>query len=418
MNSFLASLILFVCATLARADEPFDPEAIVTLFELVAENADDPQAARECLAVLAEKVQSRELAGQQLKALRARLAPALDKILADRKHPLFVDAALLGASWNDEKALTVVRSVFASNEQEPARRTQALSALIAARDKSVAETVTAVLSDAKGNSAQFRASVLAAFGRSDRDEVAAIVLAAYPKLETDLKPKAIEVLTQRPAWAKALLNAIGRAELPPTVLNANQVARLQRSRDQELVKLVQNKWGTVRTERNPQREQVIGSLREQLRRTPGDPFRGEQVFKTLCAQCHKIYGEGQEVGPDLTGNGRSSFDQLLSNVFDPSLVIGGGYQLHTVVDVDGRSVSGLLVEDSDQRIVLKVQGGKIETISRDQVDEVIKSELSMMPEDMEKQFKPQEIADLFAFLTLDKHPSDPRAKRLPVTSSP
>jgi len=418
MKPVLTTLILLTFATLTRADEPFDPEPVVRLFELVAENTDDPQAARECLAVLAEKVQTRELAGERAKALRMRLKPVLSKILADRNHSLFVDAALLAASWNDQKALAAVRGVFASNEEDEARRAKALAALIAAGDESITKTVAAVLVDAEKNSAAFRASVLAALSRSDREQVAEIVLAAYPKLETDLKPKAIELLTQRPGWAKALLGAIGRGELPSTALNVNQVARLQRSRDEKIVKLVQSKWGTVRTERNPQREQVIASLRAQLRRMPGDPFRGEQVFKTLCAQCHKIYTEGHDVGPDLTNNGRSSFDQLLSNVFDPSLVIGGAYQLYTVTDSDGRSVSGLLVEDNDQRIVVKLQGGKTETIPRDQVEEVIKSQLSMMPEDMEKQFKPQEIADLFAFLTLDKHPSDPTAKRLPDVREP
>jgi hypothetical protein len=61
---------------------------------------------------------------------------------------------------------------------------------------------------------------------------------------------------------------------------------------------------------------------------------------------------------------------------------------------------------------LKIQGGKIETIARSQIDEMKTSDLSLMPEDMEKQFNPQEIADLFAFLCLDKPPSDPTAKPL------
>jgi hypothetical protein len=62
---------------------------------------------------------------------------------------------------------------------------------------------------------------------------------------------------------------------------------------------------------------------------------------------------------------------------------------------------------------LKLQGGKTEAVAREDVLELTASQLSMMPEDIEKQFKPQEIADLFAFLTLDKHPSDPTAKQLP-----
>jgi putative heme-binding domain-containing protein len=137
------------------------------------------------------------------------------------------------------------------------------------------------------------------------------------------------------------------------------------------------------------------------------------VFNKLCGQCHKLHGQGQEVGPDITSNGRASFEQLLSNVFDPSLVIGASYQARTVRTIDGRVISGLLAEDNEERVVLKVQGGKLETIAREDVEAIKVSELSLMPEGIEKQLQPQEIADLFAFITLDKHPDDPAARRIP-----
>ena len=143
------------------------------------------------------------------------------------------------------------------------------------------------------------------------------------------------------------------------------------------------------------------------------PSAAGSAFNKLCAQCHKIYGEGKEVGPDITSNGRSSFDQLLSNVFDPSLVIGADYRPLTVATSEGRVLSGLVVENSDQRIVLKVQGGKLETIPRSEVEAVKQSQVSLMPEGIEKQLKPQEIADLFSFLLLDKPPEDPKAQLLP-----
>ena len=76
-------------------------------------------------------------------------------------------------------------------------------------------------------------------------------------------------------------------------------------------------------------------------------------------------------------------------------------------------VTGLLVEESPQRVVLKQQGGKLETIPRADIDEVNVSKVSLMPEQLDKQLKPQEIADLFAFLSLDKPPSDPTAKKIP-----
>jgi putative heme-binding domain-containing protein len=148
---------------------------------------------------------------------------------------------------------------------------------------------------------------------------------------------------------------------------------------------------------------------------PGDAKAGAPIFKKLCAQCHKMYGEGVDVGPDITANGRSDFDQLLSNIFDPSLVIGAGYQAVTVNTKQGQTLTGLLVEDNEQRVVLKVQGGERKTIARKDVDEQFASKLSMMPEDLEKQLRPQEIVDLLAYLSLDRPPEDPKAKRIPGT---
>jgi putative heme-binding domain-containing protein len=208
------------------------------------------------------------------------------------------------------------------------------------------------------------------------------------------------------------LAAIARKEISADVMNVNQVRKVLASGDPELAAEVKKHWGAIRETRNPERELVVTAMRALIRRTPGNAERGHEVFKKTCGQCHKIYGEGQEVGPDITLNGRNSYDQLLSNVFDPSLVIGAAYQARTIVTTKGRIISGLLAEDGDQRVVLKIQGGKQEVVPRSEIDEMKDSELSLMPEDVEKTLKSQEIADLFAFLTLDKPPNDPTARRL------
>src|SRR5438093_8850531 len=150
-----------------------------------------------------------------------------------------------------------------------------------------------------------------------------------------------------------------------------------------------------------------------LRNNLGDPRAGQRVFKSFCAQCHTIYGEGAKVGPDITSNGRSSFEQLLSNVFDPSLVIGPSYQTTTVVTKDGRNLTGLIVEDSEQRLVIRLPGEGEETVSRNHVKYTRVSKLSMMPEGIENLFAKKDFADLFAFLALDKPPGDPAAKPIP-----
>ncbi len=281
-----------------------------------------------------------------------------------------------------------------------------------AGDDALLDTVAKVLEQPKQSSRALRAAVLTSLGRLDDPRVADIVLASYTKQEPDVRPKAIELLTQRRSWTRQLLVAVGRKEIPTSALNVNQVRRILAGGDSEMAKLVAKNWGILRNQRDAKREIVVQRMRRFVRTHPGDAVRGIAVYKKLCGQCHKLYGQGDEVGPDITTNGRNSFAQLLSNVFDPSLVIGAAYQARTVVTADGRILTGLPVEDSPQRVVLKMQGGKLEVIARADVEQMEVSKLSMMPEGVEKQLKPEELADLFAYLTLDRPPNDPSARRL------
>lgn len=388
----------------------FDAKPVAELFALLRD--DHPEVGRDVLAVLATKVQTGELKGEKLDQLKMAMFEPLTPLLSkDAKHPLGHDAAMLAVSWGDPRGLPYVRHAFSAADTPADLRLKALGALVAVKDEELYETVNAVL---KSNApADFQGKVLAALGQLDDPRVSMIVLASYQRLPADLQPRAIELLTQRAAWAKELLTAIGDKKIPAAAINLNQARRLKDLKDEALTKLLATNWGQVREGRDPNREQYIAEMKSLIRKTPGDAAAGERAFKKVCAQCHKIYGEGAEVGPDISRNGRNDFTQLLSNVFDPSLVIGAGYRSYTVITNGGRVLNGLLAEDSPQRVVLKVQGGKQEVIARSDIDEFNVSEISLMPEQLEKQLSQQEIVDLFAFITLDKHPSDPSGRQLP-----
>jgi len=259
----------------------------------------------------------------------------------------------------------------------------------------------------------FTAQVLAALGRVENPRLAEVILAEYPKLSPEVQPLAIELVMQREPWARKLLDAALRGNIPKSVFNANHLRKILESNDREALWAVEKAFGKIREERNPEREDVVAQMGEYLRAHIGDPSAGQRVFKNLCAQCHTIYGEGAKVGPDITASGRASFDQLLSNVFDPSLVIGQDYQVTTVVTKDGRNLTGLMVENNKQRIVIRMAGESEETIPRNNVEFTRLSKLSMMPEGVEKIFSKQDLADLFAYLSLDRPPSDPTAKSIP-----
>ncbi len=410
----VASIMPRVVDRILALNKP-DTESIALLFTaLMKDPIANNQAAQTCLNLLAQRVQTRELAGNELQTLKSLLEPKLPSSPKEAiPSGLALDAVLLEGSWGNAEALSVCRVLFAEPRQNAKVRLRALAALISSEEEDVLIPIAECLLNRKRNTLVFREAVLASMGRIPSEDVAQVVLKIYPDMEQSLKPKAVELLTQRSSWSKTLLLAIGKKQLPASVLSINQVQKLMESKDADLVKAVREHWGIVRTGRDPKREEFVNRMKSLVQKTPGNPVKGRLAFNKICAQCHKMYGEGKEVGPDITSNGRASFDQLLSNVFDPSLVIGKDYKPLIVATTDGRSISGLVVEDSPQRIVLKVQGGKLETIARGQVELVKQSQVSLMPEDIEKQLKPQEIADLFAYLLLDKPPEDPNAKLLP-----
>ena len=343
---------------------------------------------------------------------------ALAPFLASKPGGAYsIEIVLLAVGWNDPTALAVARDLLVAGKIPEALWLRDLEALVGVQDPKTLELVATLLGEENSASVPTRVQgqIVASLGRYETPRVALILLDAYPKLNPELRPRVIEVLTQRPAWAGPLLDAVDRKAVPASAFNVNQIRKLAAIKDPATSGRVRATWGLVRESRNPAREGVIDQVRRSLVNAKADPVAGATVFRNLCAQCHKIYGEGQEVGPEITLNGRGSYEQLLSNVLDPNLVIGPAYQATTVAATDGRVLTGLVVEDSPARVVLKTQGGKVETIPRAAVEESRLSPLSLMPEGIEGQITPRELADLFAFLTLDRPPADPQARPIPGT---
>jgi len=395
-----------------QSRDKFDAQQIAEMVDTLAsaKGGAAREAAATTLASIAANSQTGSLDASRQAALQVSLAPMLTRILDQGlKNPHYLHAAQLSCSWKQPAGVTAVKQLLEASKSDELT-VDCLRALIASGDPEAIEWSESLLDSGR---APLQEQVLFLMSRLDLPRVADLVLSRYAKLEPQVQPKAIELLTQRAAWAAPLLVAVETKQVGKETLNLNQLRRVSSFKDAGVQKQFKTLYGVLREGRNPNREQVINQTRDFLYGTPGDPLRGQAVFKKVCAQCHKIYGEGVDVGPDITSNGRASFDQMLSNVLDPSLVIGNAYQARIIITQDGRVLTGLPTEESAERVILKVQGGKTETIPRDQIEEYKVSEVSMMPEQLEKQLTPQELADLFSFIGLDKPPTDTSAKRLP-----
>jgi len=134
----------------------------------------------------------------------------------------------------------------------------------------------------------------------------------------------------------------------------------------------------------------------------GDVVRGATAFRTTaaCAKCHKVHGEGKEVGPDLSEIGsKLSREALYVGVVDPSAGINHGYESYAIVLEDGNVLTGILVSETERSITIKNAEAIVQEFSRDQIDEMVRQSVSLMPADLTKIMTVEQLVDVVEYMT-------------------
>jgi putative membrane-bound dehydrogenase-like protein len=315
-----------------------------------------------------------------------------------------VSAAIMGMWWNDPKAADTARKILSDGGQPVYRRSNVLRALAEKKDPANIAAFADFVNDPT-TPVLIRQEALNALGELDNPQAAQVLIKSYPTLSPiDLKPMAFDALVRSKAGAAAVLDAIQSKQISSGDLNENQARRIASLNDQQLTDRLTHEWGTVRMERDPERAKLVDQYKKLIQsRPPGNPIAGMKVFAAKCMQCHTIYGKGGAVGPDLSGVGRDNLYLVLSNVLDPNLVVGKPYYQWIVRLKNGTTATGLLAEESEQRVVLK-DGTQQIAIPRSDIDKMKETTLSMMPEGLEKTISEQEFVDLISFLLTRQPP--------------
>ena len=138
-------------------------------------------------------------------------------------------------------------------------------------------------------------------------------------------------------------------------------------------------------------------------RHAGDPENGKRLFadkqRTKCAVCHKVAGQGGDVGVDLSSIG-GKFDRphLIESMLEPSRQIVEGYRTTNLLLDDGRVISGIVKKQSEGRIEIADATGKRHAVVREDIDRLSQSDISIMPEGLATELSPSEFTDLVAYL--------------------
>ncbi len=142
---------------------------------------------------------------------------------------------------------------------------------------------------------------------------------------------------------------------------------------------------------------IIAKYRDALS-MPADTERGREVFKKSCSACHLVQGVGHELGPSLMAIKSRGAETLLASILDPNSEVNPQYVNYLVVTVDGRVLSGMIVDEGATSITLKKDEGVTETVLRVDIDEIKNTGLSLMPEGLDETLDKQAMADLVAYL--------------------
>lgn len=225
-------------------------------------------------------------------------------------------------------------------------------------------------------------------------DVATVLLDAWPSLSPRMRSLASDVLFSRAAWIEALLGRAGQGGFAINELEPTKIASLRNHPNASVQKLADS---VLKAQPTSNRQEVLTKYRAALT-MPGNTERGKQAFAKVCAACHRLDGVGYELAPSLASYQFRGAESILQNVIEPNREVNPQYLSYTIVTVDERIVTGMILEETATSVTL-VRGENLsETVDRSNIAEIKSSKVSLMPEGIETQLELQGMADLLAYL--------------------
>jgi putative membrane-bound dehydrogenase-like protein len=246
---------------------------------------------------------------------------------------------------------------------------------------------------------RMRRAAIQALSKFDGDAVYSALIQQYPTSSPEEKQDILATLTARPRYARALLDALDAKLIPGTDVLAPTVVTLRQLQSADIKKRVAQRWGSGATP--AALKERIARLQNQL--TPAtlkqaNVKNGRVLFDKHCATCHKLFGEGQAIGPELTGAQRMNLDYVLENTVTPNAIVPQDYRATTFVMNNGRVITGMITQQQGDSLTIQTATEKL-TINQKEIEQKQQTEKSLMPEGLLDQLSPDEIRDLIGYLS-------------------
>lgn len=310
-----------------------------------------------------------------------RLAVELAQLFGDTSAANKMLATLVDESADDESRLQALRGLARQKRDE-------LRPLLLELVKNV----------------NLRLDAIRAMAEYNDNRISSELLSRYSDFDTDEKLAVLQTMAARSNSGWTLTQAIKRGEIPRREVPAYIARQLRRVVGNGFVEV----WGSI-DQFSADKKAAFAKYQALLTDASvesANPHEGREIFQMACAACHKLYGEGADVGPDITGSNRANLDYILGNILDPSGEIQDDYRMVMITTRDGRTFGGNIAVEDDRQLTLRIVGQDV-VISKSEIQSREIAPVSMMPEGLLSELDDRDVLNLISYLRTTEQVSKP-----------
>ena len=346
------------------------------------------QRADELAAVL----QSLNNIQQRDTTLASKIMEALVKNIAGEQRTKLLATTGENAAMVLQQLIVESLSIAQSSKESPEKRAAAIRSLQLATFDDSKSIMLKLLKLTEPF--EVRAAVIETLGFYTHNQAAEILITNWRSLSPSLRSRAAETLLSRANWVTLFLDAVEAGSIARGEIDPARIQLLKAHPDKNIAQRVAK---IFLSSPSGARLAVIKEYQSSLS-TKGDISQGKEIFKKVCSACHRLENVGTSVGADLNGIRNRGLPAVMLNILDPNREVKPKYLTYVLVDVKGRSTTGMITAENANSITLQKPDGTSTTILRTEMEVLQSTGLSFMPEGLEKQVNKQQMADLLSYL--------------------
>ena len=318
------------------------------------------------------------------------------KDLGKERAPLLDALSRLGVRFGDPEFFPKWRGIARDEKRSPAERSRAVELLDAGSDPELGVLARELL-----DAPRVRRTAVTALRKHPGPETAAALIERLGEFDLQLRNQAVNQLASRRGTALSLLQAVDSKKIEASLVSPVMLDQFERFGDEKIDALIAKNWTRGEGVDLSQLQTAIAAWKKILSPSvmaKANASRGREVYNITCGTCHRLFGEGVALGPDLTGSNRADLGYVLENVLAPSSVVGNDYMLSIFSMRDGSTVSGMIREESADFYKVALPGGTVIDVKKSGVAGRKQLAQSIMPPALFDAMPLDKAADLVKYL--------------------